>query len=201
MVFPLTTYISSVEKKWLGFIALDRKPMHLRLSNGCRARASLNVDSKSIEIPRQWYNLIADLPVKPPPPLHPKTFEPIKPEDLSPLFPDELIKQEASSERFIDIPDEVRDVYKLWRPSPLIRFVELACLTTSFFLLTYSSCKIVGSVLSFQLYIGPRGWRSFLTHPPEFTTSMKVSARLDHTSPTLQFHKCGIMHKKESRRS
>lgn len=134
MVFPLTTCISSVEKKWLGFIALDRKPMHLRLSNGCRARASLNADSKSVEIPRQWYNLIADLPVKPPPPLHPKTFEPIKPEDLSPLFPDELIKQEASNERFIDIPDEVRDVYKLWRPSPLIRFVELACLTTSFFL-------------------------------------------------------------------
>ncbi|XP_068303799.1 uncharacterized protein [Pyrus communis] len=122
---PSSSPHTKVEKKWLGFIALDRKPMHLRLSNGCRARASLNADSKSIEIPRQWYNLIADLPVKPPPPLHPKTFEPIKPEDLSPLFPDELIKQEASNERFIDIPDEVRDVYKLWRPSPLIRAKRL----------------------------------------------------------------------------
>ncbi|PQQ03478.1 uncharacterized protein Pyn_08042 [Prunus yedoensis var. nudiflora] len=106
-----------VQEKWLGFTALDRKPTHLKLSNGCRARAALNADPRSIEIPRQWYNLIADLPVKPPPPLHPKTFEPVKPEDLSPLFPDELIKQEASNERFIDIPDEVRDVYRLWRPS------------------------------------------------------------------------------------
>lgn len=123
----LTTYVWPVEEKWLGFTALGRKPTHLKLSNGCRARAALNADPRSIEIPRQWYNLIADLPVKPPPPLHPKTFEPVKPEDLSPLFPDELIKQEASNERFIDIPDEVRDVYRLWRPSPLIRFVVLVC--------------------------------------------------------------------------
>lgn len=122
---PLTTYAPSVEKKWLGFTALDRKPKNLKLSNGCRARAALNADSIPIEIPRQWYNLIADLPIKPPPPLHPKTFEPVKPEDLSPLFPDELIKQEASGDRYIDIPEEVLDIYKLWRPTPLIRFVLL----------------------------------------------------------------------------
>lgn len=99
--------------------------MYLRSSNGCRLRATaaLNSDCKSvIGIPHQWYNLIADLPIKPPPPLHPKTFQPIKPEDLSPLFPDELIKQEAANDRYIDIPDEVLDVYRLWRPTPLIRF-------------------------------------------------------------------------------
>lgn len=117
----------SVQEKWLGHFPLKRKPLHLRLSNAVRTRAALNADSKAIEIPHRWYNLIADLPVKPPPPLHPGTFEPIKPEDLSPLFPDELIKQEASSDRFIDIPDEVIDVYKLWRPTPLIRYLELKC--------------------------------------------------------------------------
>jgi tryptophan synthase beta chain len=96
--------------------------MHLRHLNGCKVRATLNTNNKSIEIPHQWYNLVADLSIKPPPPLHPKTFEPIKPEDLSPLFPDELIRQEVTTDRFVDIPEEVRDVYKLWRPTPLIRF-------------------------------------------------------------------------------
>lgn len=72
-------------------------------------------------VPKQWYNLIADLPVKPPPMLHPGTHQPLNPSDLAPLFPDELIRQELTEERFIDIPDEVRDVYELWRPTPLIR--------------------------------------------------------------------------------
>ncbi len=73
------------------------------------------------EIPRRWYNVIPDLPAPPPPPLHPGTHEPIGPDDLAPLFPMELIGQEVSTERFIDIPDEVRDVYGLWRPTPLYR--------------------------------------------------------------------------------
>jgi tryptophan synthase beta chain len=73
------------------------------------------------EIPTRWYNIIPDLPSPPPPPLHPKTREPIGPEDLAPLFPMDLIMQEVSQERFIDIPDEVLDVYKLWRPTPLYR--------------------------------------------------------------------------------
>ncbi|PKI69890.1 hypothetical protein CRG98_009765 [Punica granatum] len=85
------------------------------------SRAGIRVSASSTEIPSRWYNLAADLPVKPPPPLHPKTFQPINPEDLSPLFPNELIKQEASQDRFIDIPDEVIDIYGLWRPTPLIR--------------------------------------------------------------------------------
>ena len=73
------------------------------------------------EMPSQWYNLIADLPTPPPPPLHPGTHEPIGPNDLSGLFPMELIMQEVSSERYIDIPEAVQEIYRLWRPSPLFR--------------------------------------------------------------------------------
>ncbi|KAG1326655.1 hypothetical protein COCNU_01G005890 [Cocos nucifera] len=89
-----------------------------------RVRAS-SKDLNIVEMPKQWYNLVADLPLKPPPALHPKTHKPLKFEDLSPLFPDELIKQEVSHDRFIDIPDEVIDIYKLWRPTPLIRAKRL----------------------------------------------------------------------------
>jgi tryptophan synthase beta chain len=72
-------------------------------------------------IPRHWYNLAADLPKPVPPPLHPGTLQPLGPEDLAPLFPTELILQEVSSEREIEIPSPVREVYKQWRPSPLYR--------------------------------------------------------------------------------
>lgn len=77
------------------------------------------------DIPKQWYNIAADLPKPMPPVLHPGTKQPIGPADLAPLFPMELIKQEVSQERWIDIPDEVRDIYKLWRPSPLYRAKNL----------------------------------------------------------------------------
>ncbi|MCP3931275.1 MAG: TrpB-like pyridoxal phosphate-dependent enzyme [Bacteroidetes bacterium] len=73
------------------------------------------------EIPEKWYNILADMPNKPLPPLNPATLEPIGPGDLSPLFPMALIEQEVSAEKWIEIPDEVRDIYTLWRPSPLIR--------------------------------------------------------------------------------
>ena len=73
------------------------------------------------ELPKKWYNINADLPKPMDPPLHPVTLEPLGPEDLAPLFPMELIKQEMSPERYIDIPGEVRDVLRLWRPSPLYR--------------------------------------------------------------------------------
>jgi tryptophan synthase beta chain len=73
------------------------------------------------DLPKQWYNVLADSPVPPAPVLNPQTLEPVTPEFLSVLFPMELIKQEVSSERFIDIPQEVREIYKLWRPTPLIR--------------------------------------------------------------------------------
>jgi tryptophan synthase beta chain len=73
------------------------------------------------EQPTRWYNVLADLPTPPPPVLHPGTLEPVGPDDLAPLFPMELIGQEVSSERYIDIPGAVLDVYRLWRPSPLYR--------------------------------------------------------------------------------
>src|SRR5690606_33179015 len=73
------------------------------------------------EIPRQWYNIVADMPNKPEPYRNPATGELLKPEDMKAIFPDALIAQEVSTERFIEIPDEVREIYKQWRPSPLYR--------------------------------------------------------------------------------
>ena len=77
------------------------------------------------EIPEQWYNIVADMPNKPLPPLHPGTKEPIGPEALAPLFPQALIQQEVSTEKWITIPDEVRNIYSLWRPTPMCRAYEL----------------------------------------------------------------------------
>jgi tryptophan synthase beta chain len=77
------------------------------------------------KMPRQWYNIQADLPEPLPPYLHPMTKEPLGPDDLAPLFPMELIKQEVSQERYIDIPEEVREVYRLWRPTTLFRAYRL----------------------------------------------------------------------------
>ena len=73
------------------------------------------------EMPTHWYNIMADFPEPMAPPLHPGTGQPIGPEDLAPLFPMELIKQEVSAEREIEIPEQVRDIYRQWRPSPLYR--------------------------------------------------------------------------------
>ena len=72
-------------------------------------------------MPKYWYNLVADLPTPPPPVLHPGTLQPISPDDLAPLFPTSLIMQEVSTEREIEIPEPVRDIYRQWRPSPLYR--------------------------------------------------------------------------------
>ena len=73
------------------------------------------------EIPSRWYNIQADLPEPLPPVLHPGTGKPVSPDDLAPLFPMELIKQEVTTERWIDIPEEILDVYRLWRPTTLFR--------------------------------------------------------------------------------
>jgi tryptophan synthase beta chain len=73
------------------------------------------------EMPRYWYNLVADLPFSLPPVIHPATGQPIKPDDLTPLFPMALIAQEVTTEREVEIPEPVREVYRLWRPTPLFR--------------------------------------------------------------------------------
>lgn len=83
------------------------------------------------EMPKQWYNVLSDFSSPIEPPLDPRTWEPISPAALEPIFPKALIKQEMSSERFIDIPDEVLEIYRLWRPSPLYRAHRLEKLLKS----------------------------------------------------------------------
>ena len=77
------------------------------------------------ELPRQWYNIQADIPTPMEPPLHPGTGQPAGPEDLAPIFPMQLIEQEVSQDRFIDIPEEVLEKYLIWRPTPLYRATGL----------------------------------------------------------------------------
>ena len=84
-------------------------------SDDCPYRIMLDED----ELPSSWYNIQADLPVPAPPPLHPVTREPCTPDDLTPLFPMSLIMQEVSTDPHIEIPEEVLEVYKLYRPTPL----------------------------------------------------------------------------------
>ncbi len=76
---------------------------------------------KDSEIPKAWYNIMADMPNPPAPVLHPGTGKPVTPDDLAPLFPMSLIEQEVASQRFIPIPEEVRKIYALWRPAPMYR--------------------------------------------------------------------------------
>ncbi|MCD6452675.1 MAG: TrpB-like pyridoxal phosphate-dependent enzyme [Dehalococcoidales bacterium] len=82
-------------------------------------RTKFILDEK--DMPTHWYNIQADLPKPLPPVMHPATGKPITPDDLAPLFPMELIKQEVSTERWIEIPEEVREIYQLWRPTTLFR--------------------------------------------------------------------------------
>jgi tryptophan synthase beta chain len=99
------------------------------------------------DMPTRWYNIVADLPEPPPPPLHPGTGEPVGPDDLAPLFPQALIAQEVTGDRYIDIPDEVLDVYRLWRPSPLYRAhrLEKALGTPARIYYKYEGVSPVGS--------------------------------------------------------
>ena len=98
-------------------------------------------------IPRRWYNIAADLPVPLPPVLHPGTGQPIGPDDLAPLFPMALIMQEVSQDREIDIPEPVRDVYRMWRPTPLYRArrLEKALGTTARIFYKYEGVSPSGS--------------------------------------------------------
>src|ERR671935_1406082 len=73
------------------------------------------------DLPRSWYNILADAPTPPHPPLHPGTGQPVGPDDLAPLFPMDLILQEVSTDSEIPVPEEVLDVLRLWRPTPLHR--------------------------------------------------------------------------------
>ena len=85
----------------------------------------VKIELSEEDIPKQWYNIQADLKTPLDPPLHPATGKPVGPDDLKALFPMELIKQEVSQERWIPIPEEVRDIYRIWRPTPLYRATRL----------------------------------------------------------------------------
>jgi tryptophan synthase beta chain len=99
------------------------------------------------DVPKAWYNIQADLPFKVPPPLHPVTLQPVTPDFLAVLFPMSLIMQEVSTERYIEIPEPVRYIYELWRPTPLIRArrLELALDTPAHIYFKYEGASPVGS--------------------------------------------------------
>src|SRR5690349_11688456 len=99
------------------------------------------------QLPTQWYNVVPDLPSPPPPPLHPGTLQPVGPDDLAPLFPMDLILQEVTGESYVDIPGEVLDVYRQWRPSPLYRAhrLEQALGTPARIFYKYEGVSPVGS--------------------------------------------------------
>ncbi|KAF0924141.1 hypothetical protein E2562_008457 [Oryza meyeriana var. granulata] len=105
-----TTCIAAAGSEKASLLCKPKQRVAVR-TRSFTTRASSNPGGANVSIPKQWYNLVADLP----------THQPLNPSDLAPLFPDELIRQEITEERFIDIPEEVADVYKLWRPTPLIR--------------------------------------------------------------------------------
>jgi len=104
-------------------------------------------DLTQADIPKQWYNLLADFPEPLPPPLHPGTKQPIPPEALLAIFPENLVQQEMSPHRFIEIPEEVRDIYALWRPTPLLRAVrfEKALQTPAHIYYKYEGASPAGS--------------------------------------------------------
>jgi tryptophan synthase beta chain len=98
-------------------------------------------------IPKTWYNIAADLPQALPPVLHPGTLKPVGPDDLAPLFPLSLIMQEVSQEREIEVPEPVRDIYRMWRPTPLYRAeaLEKALGTTARIYYKYEGVSPAGS--------------------------------------------------------
>src|SRR5215210_6945504 len=73
------------------------------------------------DVPESWYNIVPDLPFELVPPLNPATREPVGPEAFAPIFPEEIIRQEVTAEPYVPIPEEVREIYALWRPTPLFR--------------------------------------------------------------------------------
>ena len=82
-------------------------------------------DLTQSDIPKQWYNILADFPEPMPPPLHPGTKQPVTLQDMTAIFPENLVLQEMCPDRWVEIPEPVRDIYALWRPTPLLRATRL----------------------------------------------------------------------------
>src|SRR5512135_3917663 len=104
-------------------------------------------DLTQADIPKSWYNLLTDFPQPLPPPLHPGTKQPVPPEALLAIFPENLVRQEMSPDRWVEIPDPVRDIYALWRPTPLLRAVrfEKALQTPAHIYYKYEGVSPAGS--------------------------------------------------------
>src|SRR5512135_1878219 len=104
-------------------------------------------DLTQADIPKTWYNLLTDFPEPLPPPLHPGTKQPVPPEALLAIFPENLVRQEMSPERWVEVPEPVRDIYALWRPTPLLRAVrfEKALKTPAHIYYKYEGASPAGS--------------------------------------------------------
>ena len=122
------------------------------------------------QMPTQWYNIVSDMKNRPLPPLNPATKEPVTLEQMSALFAEELMKQEMSTERYIDIPEEVQDLYKIYRSTPLVRAygLEKALDTPAKIYFKNESVSTVGSP------------KNFFAIPKTFYTKQQTA----HTKPT-----------------
>jgi len=134
-------------------------------------------------IPKDWYNIVADLPRPPEPVLHPGTLKPVGPHDLEALFPEALIRQEASAERLIEIPEPVREFYRQWRPSPLYRArrLERALDTPAKIYYKYEGVSPAGShkpnTAVAQAFYNKEAWRQ-ATNYRDRRRTMGLGARL-----------------------
>jgi tryptophan synthase beta chain len=112
-------------RKGMSAVFFPLPPSHSIQSLEVKMSSQTRFDLPQSELPRRWYNIAADSPIPPTPALHPVTKEPVSPEFLSAIFPNSIIAQEVSTQRYIDIPEPVREIYKLWRPTPLLRAIRL----------------------------------------------------------------------------
>ena len=128
-------------------VAAKKKPAPKKIAIAKAAPGTRKIQMGEERIPKGWYNIMADLPVPLPPPLHPGTLQPVGPDDLAPLFPMSLIMQEVSGDRYIDIPKPVNDIYRMWRPTPLYRAygLEKALGTTAKIYYKYEGVSPAGS--------------------------------------------------------
>ena len=153
----------------------------------------VKIELSEKEMPTRWYNVLSDMRVPMSPPLHPGTLQPLGPADLAPLFPMALIMQEVSQDRYIDIPEELQQIYRMWRPSPLFRapLFPMDLIMQEF--IPESYIEIPDEVQ--EIY---RTWRPTVLHrahlwrrpwipPPKYTTSTRVEARRGATSSTQRW--------------
>src|ERR1035437_8784018 len=121
-------------------------------------------DLTQADIPKSWYNLLTDFPEPLPPPLHPGTKQPIPPEALLAIFPENLVRQEMSPDRWIEVPEPVRDIYAMWRPTPLLRAVrfEKALQTPAHIYYKYEGVSPAGSHKRLATETGAGQWGTAL---------------------------------------